>query len=144
MLWFIGKVWVFMFVFIWLRGTLPRLRYDQFMRLGWKVLIPLSLLWIVVVATVRALANEVELDRQQVLIWGGGAIVVLVALSMLWDALSGRGRAAPPPDGGPPEFDPFAGGYPVPPLPGQQVPGERKTIAADRATSDEGTETVDV
>lgn len=52
--WFIGKVLVFMFVFIWLRGTLPRLRYDQFMRLGWKFLIPIALVWTVFVATARA------------------------------------------------------------------------------------------
>ncbi len=44
-LWFLGKLLVFIFVFIWLRGTLPRLRYDQFMKLGWKVLIPVALAW---------------------------------------------------------------------------------------------------
>ena len=46
MLWFLVKMLVFIFFFIWLRGTLPRLRYDQFMTLGWKVLIPISLVWI--------------------------------------------------------------------------------------------------
>ena len=50
-LWFFGKVFFFIFIFIWLRGSLPRLRYDQFMAFGWKRLIPLSLLWIVAVAT---------------------------------------------------------------------------------------------
>ena len=53
MLWFFVKVVVALFVFIWLRGTLPRLRYDQFMRFGWKVLIPINLVWILVVATMR-------------------------------------------------------------------------------------------
>ena len=50
LLWFFGKVLLFIFMFIWLRGSLPRLRYDQFMAFGWKRLIPISLLWIVAVA----------------------------------------------------------------------------------------------
>jgi NADH-quinone oxidoreductase subunit H len=45
--WFIAKTFVLLFLFIWLRGTLPRYRYDQFMRLGWKVLVPVNLSWIV-------------------------------------------------------------------------------------------------
>jgi len=57
-LWFTAKVWGFLFLFIWLRASLPRLRYDQFMALGWKVLIPTSLVWVMIVATVRTLRAE--------------------------------------------------------------------------------------
>ncbi|MGW7658435.1 NADH-quinone oxidoreductase subunit NuoH, partial [Streptomyces tendae] len=46
LLWFVGKVVTSLFVFIWVRGTLPRVRYDQFMKLGWKVLIPISMVWL--------------------------------------------------------------------------------------------------
>ena len=48
-LWFVAKVVLAIFVFVWLRGTLPRLRYDQFMHLGWKVLLPINLVWILAV-----------------------------------------------------------------------------------------------
>ena len=46
-MWFVFKVCFFLFLFLWIRATLPRYRYDQLMRLGWKVFLPLSLLWVV-------------------------------------------------------------------------------------------------
>src|SRR5215212_11128260 len=79
LLWFFGKVMFFIFIFIWLRGTLPRLRYDQFMHFGWKRLIPISLLWIVAVATIRAIRNE-GLDTRYLLALIAVFAVISVAL----------------------------------------------------------------
>jgi NADH-quinone oxidoreductase subunit H len=52
-IWFLIKCFVFLYVFIWIRATLPRYRYDQLMRLGWKVLIPVALINLFVTATLR-------------------------------------------------------------------------------------------
>jgi NADH-quinone oxidoreductase subunit H len=49
-LWLILKIMFVLFMFIWVRGTFPRFRYDQLMRLGWKVFLPFSLLWLVLTA----------------------------------------------------------------------------------------------
>ena len=54
-IWFIGKIFVFLYVFIWLRATLPRYRYDQLMNLGWKVLIPIALANLVVTGIVKVI-----------------------------------------------------------------------------------------
>ena len=51
-IWFIAKICFLLFVFIWIRGTFPRYRYDQLMRLGWKVFLPFSLAWLVLTAGV--------------------------------------------------------------------------------------------
>jgi len=82
-LWFLGKTLVFIFMFIWLRGTLPRMRYDQFMNFGWKVLIPVSLAWIVLVAVVRKLKTENMLD-QNLFVWGAVAAGVVFLATFLW------------------------------------------------------------
>ncbi|MEU8822062.1 NADH-quinone oxidoreductase subunit NuoH [Streptomyces sp. NPDC048636] len=124
LLWFLGKVVTSLFVFIWVRGTLPRVRYDQFMKLGWKVLIPISMVWLMLVATVRALRNE-NYAYQDIVLYVGGAVLALLLLSFVVDIFRDReatkaaAAAAEAPE---PAFDPMAGGFPVPPLPGQSLP----------------------
>lgn len=54
-IWFLLKTFVFIYVFLWIRATLPRYRYDQLMRLGWKVLIPLGIANLIVTATLKVL-----------------------------------------------------------------------------------------
>ena len=124
LLWFVIKVQLLLFFFIWLRGTLPRVRYDQLMKLGWKVLIPVSMVWLMLVATVRALRNE-NYDFQSIVLYVGGGVVLLLLLSLVFDVFRDRGDKAreAAEQAGPQEpFDPMAGGFPVPPLPGQELP----------------------
>ena len=127
LLWFVIKILLFMFLFIWLRGTLPRLRYDQFMRFGWKFLLPASIAWIVVVASVRGFRNNFELDTSSTLTRIGLPIAVALLVWTVVDELRARKKKRAESKVVPlPPYDPFAGGHPVPPLPGQtkqEVPG---------------------
>ena len=58
-IWFTSKIIFVLFLFIWVRGTFPRYRYDQLMRLGWKVFLPLSLFWVVVTASFLMIFDKV-------------------------------------------------------------------------------------
>ncbi|MCW2821243.1 MAG: nuoH, partial [Marmoricola sp.] len=122
-LWFMGKVLAFIFVFIWLRGSLPRLRYDQFMAFGWKILIPASVVWIVAVAAMRVVSLRGGFNPQVLVILG----VVLAVLVLASWFLPERG--GPVDEAEPQPFDAFAGGYPVPPMP---VPAATDNLGGKR------------
>ncbi|MBI3430495.1 MAG: NADH-quinone oxidoreductase subunit NuoH [Actinobacteria bacterium] len=85
LIWFLAKVIGFFFIFVWLRGTLPRLRYDQFMKLGWKVLIPVNLFWILVVATMRVLSLR-GASRVSILIFASVVVLIVLAVNIAFDA----------------------------------------------------------
>ncbi len=126
-IWFFGKVLFFIFMFIWLRGSLPRLRYDQFMAFGWKVLIPVALAWTVLVAIMRYVSNTYDIGVQQVLLFGGAAIVVVLALGFFGSEEDEEEDETPPA----PE-----GGYPVPPMPaGGAVRGAAAPLEFPRSTT---------
>ena len=124
-LWFCGKLFVLLFVFIWLRGTLPRLRYDQFMSLGWKVLIPISLVWLLIVAAFRQLTLT-GASRAHTVIYVGIPVVVLV---IAWAFLTEDRTVDEEPD-----FDLDALNYPLPRLDGS-VPGQLRPLAAARVSA---------
>jgi NADH-quinone oxidoreductase subunit H len=131
-LWFMGKVLFFIFIFIWLRGSLPRLRYDQFMAFGWKALIPISVVWIVAVAAARVVDLRGGVDRTW--LFGAAAVIVvaLVVISLIPERKEPEVVEAAEP------FDAFAGGYPVPPMP---APGEEpswSTTSTALRTTDRG------
>ncbi len=126
LLWFILKVWGFMFFFVWLRGSLPRTRYDQFMHFGWKFLIPVTIGWVVAVAFIRGselgyFGNSTVAGRHTstYIIVGVLALLVLAA-TWVWEGRAAAKAAARVPQV-PDVLDPYAGGYPVPPLPGQRL-----------------------
>jgi NADH-quinone oxidoreductase subunit H len=94
LLWFLVKVLAIVYLYIWIRATLPRIRYDRLMAFGWKVLIPFGLLWVVVTGAIVVLPD----------VYGRGAVVTgfaivlgaLVVLSLVWPLLGGRSREEAP------------------------------------------------
>lgn len=118
--WFFLKMWFFMFLMIWTRGTLLRIRYDQFMQFGWKRLIPVALAWVVAVAVLRGVTAWV--DTSMPVILGVILAIFVIALAVMWFLDSGEGETTGEGDDVTETFDPLADGFPVPPKPGQQLP----------------------
>jgi len=71
-LWLLAKLFVFLFIYVWLRATLPRFRYDQLMDLGWKLLIPVAFGWLLLITALKVAQDE---DWNRV-------VVVVIALAV--------------------------------------------------------------
>ena len=114
LIWFVAKVWGFLFLYFWLRASLPRMRYDQFMALGWKLLIPVSLAWIMTVAVTKWLRMHGSGP------WTTTAInigfLALVGLVAVARNIRRRNRNRPIPATPPPDD----GAFPVPALPSKE------------------------
>jgi NADH-quinone oxidoreductase subunit H len=118
LIWFFGKLLFFVWIFIWLRGSLPRLRYDQFMHLGWKLLLPCSLAWIVIVAVVRMASIQGGFDPR----WWMLAIGLVVTAAVVLGSLRKPERPA--------DIRPTTGSFPTPALPtGGAVRGAARPLA---------------
>src|SRR5262249_50897388 len=78
LVWFFTKLLVFLFIFVWFRATLPRFRYDQLMDLGWKVMIPIALGWMLIVAAIHVARDE---D------WNVGIVVLVGGLTLIVAAM---------------------------------------------------------
>ena len=130
-LWFTAKVWLFLFAYFWLRATLPRLRYDQFMALGWKLLIPVSLVWALIAAAIRTLRDQ-GYPHWTPLLVGASIVVTVVLLYLLQRPFSNRQirkrhrRQEPVEAGSLASVEPA---FPTPPLPGQPLVPASKEAA---------------
>jgi NADH-quinone oxidoreductase subunit H len=131
-LWFTIKLLIALFVFVWLRGTMPRMRYDQFMRFGWKVLIPISLVWILALSGVKVMKDSSLSTTQRALIILGVAILATLPFLL-------APKSAPPVPAG--EVPPHDGGFPVPPMDLTVPPSPRlKRLDARREPAQVGTD----
>ncbi len=131
-IWFVIKLVLCIYVFVWLRGTLPRLRYDQFMHLGWKTMLPLNLGWILAVAAGRVLDYNGRPVWAACLLAAAVMLLVLLIVYSAWDMGKQRRFAARAADE---EAEARLGpAYPTPPL-DLAVPRPRRTLATASASA---------
>jgi NADH-quinone oxidoreductase subunit H len=94
-LWFFLKLLCFLYLYVWLRATLPRLRYDQLMDFGWKLLIPVSLGWFLLLAALREFSPDGEAgDSIRVVLISFAVAIVAVGLFAAALKVSARNRVA--------------------------------------------------
>ncbi|WP_061961027.1 NADH-quinone oxidoreductase subunit NuoH [Demequina flava] len=141
--WLILKIWALMFFFVWVRGSLLRFRYDQFMKFGWKVLIPVGLGWLVFFSVGRQIFDSWGRDLAVYDAVAGlvGILLTISVISFIKDAKESKKPEETEPE--PEVLDAFAGGYPVPPLPHQTLPpsprsGRTVEASASRAATEGG------
>ncbi|SDG44538.1 NADH-quinone oxidoreductase subunit H [Sinosporangium album] len=118
-LWFLLKMVIVFSFFVWVRASLPRIRYDQLMAFGWKVLIPLNLGWILLFATFRALRID-EGNRTLIMTMLAFVVLACFLIYMRFDIVAQRRKREQEAEVAA-EFEelgnaPEAGGFPVPPL----------------------------
>jgi NADH-quinone oxidoreductase subunit H len=131
-LWFLGKVGAFLFLFVWLRGSLPRIRYDQLMALGWKILIPGALAWTLLIATLRVWRRQG--GGTGVYLVAGAILGTLLALAVSWDVATQRAeerRAAADAE----SAERHSTAFPVPPLDLPHYHGVGLDAAPDEASA---------
>lgn len=124
LLWFTAKVWGFLFVYFWLRATLPRLRYDQFMALGWKLLIPVSLVWVMITAIIRSLRNQGYPHWTLALVISSIVVGTILMLSLRKPFTTNSIRTKTEQ----PRRQPHEPAFPTPPLPAQQISVSKEKV----------------
>jgi NADH-quinone oxidoreductase subunit H len=133
MLWFFIKLVIVFACFIWVRASLPRIRYDQLMAFGWKVLIPLNLAWILMVAIFRAMRLPENRTMPAYIIASLVAIGVLALIwrfSSVWDKNAADKAVEVEEEFARLREEPSAGGFPVPPLDLPHYHGSRAVESA--------------
>jgi len=134
-LWFTAKMWTFLFIYFWLRASLPRLRYDQFMALGWKMLIPASLVWVLIAAVIRTLRDQGYAHWTPLLVVSSlvvaGVLVLLLRQPFTAPSMRAMRRQLRQQRGERPGPVVPEAAFPTPPLP--QMSGERASKEKARA-----------